>query len=482
MKVRFVVPVVLAACFSHLTLAETIFPAVDCVIVPSKTVDISAAVSGVIKTLYAERSGVVRNGELLAELDSRVEQANVELSRVRAAMSAEISAEEVNLKYDRLQSRRVNDLKQKNLTSVQNKDEAARLEKVTYWRLKQAKDTLRTRQFELARAMAHLEEKKVYSPLDGVVAQVYKTEGEYIEDQPVMRLVQLNPLHVEAVLPMEHYGQVQNNMLGGVFSELAPNNELQAKVIIIDPVGDTASGTFGVRLTIDNPENKIPAGMKCVLKLNSSIPDQTVEVQSNTGAVSAAPPAVKTHTIDKEPKYSDVNSQLVSKAELLIPNNQPPQKELVVVNELPVNADVLQAYSFGPFKDESILLNAAGVLTKHGYVFTRRVEDLSVIKGYLVLLAEGYEQSKRQLMMEFGQRGVNGMMILPRRSYNGRLSFGAYNGPEMANNRQKSLTGKGIRSEVITRRQEKASLWLDVDEIAGSRVATMLDQITDVYN
>ncbi|WP_028470764.1 efflux RND transporter periplasmic adaptor subunit [Neptunomonas japonica] len=482
MKVRFVVPVVLAACFSHLALAETIFPAVDCVIVPSKTVDISAAVSGVIKTLYAERSGVVRNGELLAELDSRVEQANVELSRVRAAMSAEISAEEVNLKYDRLQSRRVNDLNQKSLTSVQNKDEAARLEKVTYWRLKQAKDTLRTRQLELARAMAQLEETKVYSTLDGVVAQVYKTEGEYIEDQPVMRLVQLNPLHIEAVLPMEHYGQVQKNMLGGVFSELDPNDELQAKVIIIDPIGDTASGTFGVRLTIDNPENKIPAGMKCVLKLNSSMPDQTVEEQSSTEIVSAPLPAVNIQAIEKEPKYSAAQSKLLSQEKLPVANNLVPQNEPTVVSALPVTADALQRYSFGPFKDESILLNAGELLTKHGYVFSRRVEDSSVIKGYLVLLAEGYEQSKRQLMMEFGQRGVSGMMILPRRSYNGRLSFGAYNGPEMANNRQESLTQKGIRSEVITRRKGKAIFWLDVDAIAESRVTAILDQITDVYN
>ncbi len=482
MKVRFVVPVVLAACFSHLTQAETIFPAVDCVIVPSKTVDISAAVSGVIKTLYTERSGVVRNGELLAELDSRVEQANVELSRVRAGMSAEISAEEVNLKYDRLQSRRVNDLKQKNLTSAQNKDEAARLEKVTYWRLKQAKDTLKTRQLELARAMAQLEETKVYSTLDGVVAQVYKTEGEYIEDQPIMRLVQLNPLHIEAVLPMEHYGQVQKNMLGGVFSELDPNDELQAKVIIIDPVGDTASGTFGVRLTIDNPENKIPAGMKCVLKLNSSMHAQTVEEQSNTEIVSASLPAAKTHTIEKEPQYSTAQRKLPSQDVLPVSSSLIPQNDLTVENEFPVTLDVLQRHSFGPFKDESILLNAGEILTKHGYVFSRRVEDLSVIKGYLVLLAEGYEQSKRQLMMEFGQRGVSGMMILPRRSYNGRLSFGAYNGPEMANSRHESLTRKGIRSEVITRRKEKASLWLDVDEIAESKITAILDQITDVYN
>jgi hypothetical protein len=32
---------------------------------------------------------------------------------------------------------------------------------------------------------------------------------------------------------------------------------------VVDPMFDAASGTFGVRLTLPNPERKIPAGLKC---------------------------------------------------------------------------------------------------------------------------------------------------------------------------------------------------------------------------
>ncbi|WP_293269034.1 efflux RND transporter periplasmic adaptor subunit [Neptunomonas sp.] len=435
MKVRFVVHMVLAACFSSLSHAETIFPAVDCVIIPSKTVDISAAVPGVIKTLFVERSEEVHKGQLLSELDSRVEQANVELSRVRSKMSAEISAEEVNLKYDKLQSRRVNNLKQKNLTSAQNKDEAARLEKVTYWRLKQAKDTLKTRQLELARAIAQLEETKVYSTLDGVVAQVYKAEGEYIEDQPIMRLVQLNPLHVEAVLPMEHYGSVQKRMIGGVFSEVDPNNELQANVIIIDPVGDTASGTFGVRLTMDNPENKIPAGMKCVLKLKSNMLNADEALQST-------------------------------------PKNGASASDQKV--------DLTNAFSFGPFDNESAAFRTEQMLRNKGYAFERRDESVSQVKGYLVLLANDYQKSAHQLMSEFKRSDVSGMMLLPRRSYDGRLSFGAYDGAKMAALRQQNLSEKGIRSEVVSRYSDKPRIWLDVTDITEQHKMAVLKKIREI--
>jgi multidrug efflux pump subunit AcrA (membrane-fusion protein) len=34
-------------------------------------------------------------------------------------------------------------------------------------------------------------------------------------------------------------------------------------VVVVDKVVDAASGTLGVRLELPNPDNKIPAGIKC---------------------------------------------------------------------------------------------------------------------------------------------------------------------------------------------------------------------------
>jgi hypothetical protein len=250
-----------------------------------------------------------------------------------------------------------------------------------------------------------------------------------------MRLVQLNPLHIEAVLPMEHYGQVQKNMLGGVFSELDPDDELQAKVIIIDPVGDTASGTFGVRLTMDNPENKIPAGMKCVLKLKSNIlnPDEALPSSSNNGASASDQKMNLTH-----------------------------------------------AFSFGPFDNESAAFRTEQMLNNKGYAFERRDESVNQVKGYLVLLASDYQKPAHQLISEFKRSDVSGMMLLPRRSYDGRLSFGAYDGAKMAELRQQNLSQKGIRSEVVSRYSGKPRIWLDVTDITEKHKMAVLEKIREI--
>jgi hypothetical protein len=39
----------------------------------------------------------------------------------------------------------------------------------------------------------------------------------------------------------------------------------QAKVTVVDPVFDAASGTFGVRLEMPNPDEAAPVGVRCTM-------------------------------------------------------------------------------------------------------------------------------------------------------------------------------------------------------------------------
>ena len=45
--------------------------------------------------------------------------------------------------------------------------------------------------------------------------------------------------------------------------ELPVNRKYSAHVIIVDSVIDAASGTFGVRLELPNPDYRLPAGLLC---------------------------------------------------------------------------------------------------------------------------------------------------------------------------------------------------------------------------
>ena len=54
----------------------------DCVIQPSREVQLSSAVSGILEAIEVDRGDAVTQGQLLARLNSGVERASAELARL----------------------------------------------------------------------------------------------------------------------------------------------------------------------------------------------------------------------------------------------------------------------------------------------------------------------------------------------------------------------------------------------------------------
>ncbi|MBT8139854.1 MAG: efflux RND transporter periplasmic adaptor subunit [Gammaproteobacteria bacterium] len=247
------------------SLAAASMPPVDCVVSPHKVIDLSSPVPGVVENLLAERSDYVDENQVVATLASRVEQASVALAKKRAEIEAEVYLEQINLDFAERQQKRIDMLYDTDAVSYQNKDDADREVELSTWKLQQARDLVSVRKLELNRAYQQLEQKTVRSPISGFVVQTFKAQGEYVEDQPVVRIAQLDPLKVDAIVPIDMFGDVEVGMVAKVRLETLSLPTQDATVTIVDKMGDAASGTFGVRLSLPNPENKIPAGLKCDL-------------------------------------------------------------------------------------------------------------------------------------------------------------------------------------------------------------------------
>jgi multidrug efflux pump subunit AcrA (membrane-fusion protein) len=91
-----------------------------------------------------------------------------------------------------------------------------------------------------------------------------------VEDEPILRIAQLDPLYIEAIVPMTEFGSIQPGMRASIASEIDPDQKLSAEVVVVDGMGDAASGTFGIRLALPNPDYGIPAGVKCQLRLEDA--------------------------------------------------------------------------------------------------------------------------------------------------------------------------------------------------------------------
>jgi RND family efflux transporter MFP subunit len=238
-------------------------PALDCLLEPETRVEISSAVPGVLETIHVERADVISEGQPIARLESSVEEALVTVAAARADMSAELESRRTQLAYAQRKLERIKELHRTRSVSPSEKDEAETEVALARFELQRVENEQRLAELELEQARRALNQRTIRSPLSGVVSERYLSAGESVDERPIMRLVKIDPLRVEVIAPVELFGQIEPGMRARVTTEIPALGTHDAKVSVVDPIIDAASGTFGVRLTLPNPDHRLPGGLRC---------------------------------------------------------------------------------------------------------------------------------------------------------------------------------------------------------------------------
>lgn len=259
--------IAIAAAFCMASNAAPATDDFDCLIEPWQKVDLSFAEKGLISALQVQQGQIVKKGQLLATLDSALEQANVDLAAAKASMDDEIKALQTTLAYNQRNVTRLRELFKQKAMPISKVDEAETETAITEQRLRTAQNTQRLAELELKLAQELLKRRQLTSPLDGTVVKVHKEPGEYEEYEPVLTLEQFNPLRVQVLLPVTLFGKIPKTTLAKITPELPiGDKELLARVVVVDSGVDVASGTFGIQLELDNTDLSIPTGLKCSLQ------------------------------------------------------------------------------------------------------------------------------------------------------------------------------------------------------------------------
>lgn len=241
-------------------------PSLDCVIEPDLVVALGSPVPGVIEHIAVERSDVVEEGQVLVELEAGPEKAAVAVAQARASLKSEVRVGETSLALGERQAARNEQLFANRAVSMDTKDEAATEAILARLRLDQARENRRLAELELARAQAALDQRTLRSPVRGVVVERLMAPGELVSDQPILRLARIDPLKVEVIAPADLYGSVRRGMRAEITPEAPGRGSFAADVTVVDAVIDAASGTFGVGLTLPNPDHAIPGGLRCKVR------------------------------------------------------------------------------------------------------------------------------------------------------------------------------------------------------------------------
>lgn len=255
--------------------------ALACVMEPKAVIKLGSPEEGILKAFLVDRGDLVRQDQVVARLNSDLEEVNVEMARVRAESDVELESSRARLEYRESEATRVEQLHAKKIVATKSKDEAEVERQLAVFALRAAELQRKTARLEYRHAKTRLERRNIKSSIEGVVIERNMAVGEYVHEQaPVMTVAQIDPLNVEVFVPIGLYGSIAVGMPAEVEPEAPIGGVHRARVTVVDRVFDTASGTFGVRLALPNPEGHLPAGLKCRVRF---LPQEVAAEDAFTG-------------------------------------------------------------------------------------------------------------------------------------------------------------------------------------------------------
>lgn len=379
-------------------------PEIDCLIEPNMTIELSSAVSGVLDTILVDRSDSVKKGQILATLKSDV-------------MRVKVKASNENLKLSILEQKRAIKLYKDHVITLSEKQKSDHERKLAELELKQAK--------------ASLEQRVIRSPIDGIIADRYLMPGEYIEDNPILKVAQLNPLRIEVVSPVENFGRVKVGMHARITTEFGSFKNLIGEVVVVDKVIDAASGTFGIRLELDNKDNVVPGGLKCTVNFIAETDD---------------PYKTKAQNITPSPT--------------IVAKTKPVNVTKLPV--LPVTDELLMCASIGPYnKQEKLnsLMDKIDSEIKQSY-FRAETKNKTT---HLVVSDDVFDSIKKaKVKMHIMQEdGVSDIAILNQEG-SARIALGLFKNQSSAQKLAKVLQAKGYQVHITPRERKLTSYWADI--------------------
>lgn len=229
---------------------------------------IAPKVGGRITRLAVDLADLVQRGQVVAFLDNaeflqEVKQAEAELAVARANLTLARNA----LDISRREHQRVVNLRERGIASDSEYDlaEATRMEREAQAevaeaqvnRARAAHESARIR-FDYTRVTADWSEGAERR----MVAERFVEEGETVSaNQPLMRVVQLDPILAVISVTERDYGRLQPGQEAEFTTDAFPGEVFRGRIERIAPVFRETSRQARVELTLANPDGRLKPGM-----------------------------------------------------------------------------------------------------------------------------------------------------------------------------------------------------------------------------
>ena len=242
---------------------------------PVTNVTVGCQVSGRISKLYVDYNSAVKEDQLIAEIDPRTYQAQVDQA------TADLANAKANLELQQVEAQRSSDLFTNKLISGSDFDTATAS-------LHEAEAMVQIKEAALSNAQANLSYCKIYSPVNGVVisrnVDVGQTVAASLQSPTLFQIANsLTEMQIDANVDEADIGGVKEGQNVDFTVDAYPNQTFHGAVTQVRNAPTTLNNvvTYDTVIGVANPDLKLKPGMTATVSIIISDRRDVLEIPNS---------------------------------------------------------------------------------------------------------------------------------------------------------------------------------------------------------
>ncbi|TKT76124.1 efflux RND transporter periplasmic adaptor subunit [Aquamicrobium sp. LC103] len=248
-------------------------------IAPTRIAEVRPRVSGIVVERVFEQGSIVNQGDVLYRIDPSVFRVQVDSAKatLQRAQAAQVQA--------RQQADRQKELRARNISSVQQQDDAVAA-------LAQADADVAVAQAGLASAQLNLEYTEVKAPISGRIGRALITEGALVgSTESLATIQQIDPVYVDFTQSSTELMRLRQALAKGLLDSPGPDEASvrikmddgseyaqHGRLLFSESAVDQTTGQVTMRAEIPNPTGDLLPGMYMRVLIEQGIERAAVAV------------------------------------------------------------------------------------------------------------------------------------------------------------------------------------------------------------
>jgi len=257
----------IGTCITFFTFAAVSSGQIEGFTEPFRSIELSSDESGAIAELKVDEGFDVEKGDVIAQLDDRIQQVQLEIATEMANATSQLDAARKALEKRRMIGQRLQAM-QSNGHASQSELIRSEMElSIAESKYNAAREESVVRAMEKKRAAIQLSRRSITAPISGIISKVHRRDGEFLSPlrPEVVTIIQVDRLLSTFNIPVS---QANEFRVGKEFElTFESGKSVVATVHSVSVSADPQSQTIEIKLVFENSDRGFNAGEICTLNI-----------------------------------------------------------------------------------------------------------------------------------------------------------------------------------------------------------------------